>query len=408
MENSGIRKILLSEIILRTEQQLVRQGYSSSVIRDNKHIWKRLREYALSKGESVYSLELAHEFGKKIYQINILKAPVVGNRRAARALRVLEDYNELGYIRRRVYTRNLQCPESYRPLYEAVLSKCRAEEFAETTLRQLARCVCDYMNYLHSQNVRSIEDSEYAHIVEFLGQWPNAARGTISKKQYLLQKLYVVAHELGSCSKVMLLKFPQLKYIQRKKIPSAFKKEDISALLLAVDRCTAIGKRDYAILLLAVQLGMRASDIRNLKLDDILWDAERIEFVQSKTNKPVSLPLLPETGWALIDYLQHGRPKSDSRNIFLRSKHPYEPFGEFNNLYFIISKYIDLSGMEISIARNRGLHSLRHSLAGAMLGENIALPVISEVLGHSNTQTTTVYIRIDTLHLRECALEVPV
>jgi integrase len=92
----------------------------------------------------------------------------------------------------------------------------------------------------------------------------------------------------------------------------------VSSLLQAVDRSTAIGKRDYAVLLLAARYGMRPGDIRQLHLDDIQWRRRQIALQQSKTGRLLLLPLLSEVSDALIDYLRHGRPKTEFRNLFVR------------------------------------------------------------------------------------------
>src|SRR5216117_1428160 len=94
----------------------------------------------------------------------------------------------------------------------------------------------------------------------------------------------------------------------------------------AVDRSSAKGKRDYAILLLACRLGLRVGDIRTLKLDQLHWEDSTIEVTQSKTGVPLTLPLTTEVGEALIDYLKSGRPQSAHREVFLKVKPPFDPF----------------------------------------------------------------------------------
>ena len=178
-------------------------------------------------------------------------------------------------------------------------------------------------------------------------------------------------------------------------------------MLNAVDRGNGVGKRDYAILLLAVKLGMRAGDIRDLQLEDLKWETNRIEFTQRKTNQPVSLPMLEEIGLALIDYLRLGRPQAASKNIFISHIMPYEGFGVHNSMHRIMSKYLNLAGVKAD-DKQKGLHALRHSLASTLLEGNTPLPVISEILGHVDTNTTGIYLKVDLNGLRRCALEVKV
>ena len=179
----------------------------------------------------------------------------------------------------------------------------------------------------------------------------------------------------------------------------------VVALLGAVERSSPVGKRDYAILLLAAQLGLRGGDIRQLRLEHILWDQSRIELSQSKTGVPVSLPMSEELGVALIDYLRNGRPPAAHREVFLRAHAPFLPMSIDNHFGHLITKYRLLAGVPLSPPpRWRGLHSLRHSLASRLIEAGTPLEVIAAILGHSCQESTQSYIRIDVEALRDVAL----
>lgn len=198
---------------------------------------------------------------------------------------------------------------------------------------------------------------------------------------------------------------PKNNYKQQPKLPSTFTDEEIRDLLAAVDRGSPRGKRDYAILLLATRLGLRACDICGLTFANINWEDNRIELTQQKTQKSLQLPLLAEVGNAIIDYLKRGRPVSDDPHCFLHLQGPYERIhtADLGNL---VRKYMTLAKINCS-NRRHGPHSLRHSLASALLREKVSLPIISETLGHSTIQSTLEYLRIDKDALKQCALEVP-
>ena len=137
----------------------------------------------------------------------------------------------------------------------------------------------------------------------------------------------------------------------------------MEALLAAVDRGSPKGKRDYAILLLACRLGLRVSDIVGLRLEHLHWREDRIEMAQAKTGAPLVLPLNEEVGEALIDYLQHGRPVTHHREVFLRLKAPVEPFSRYDNLHQILTFYRQRAGIALPAQARKGLHSLRHTVA---------------------------------------------
>ena len=188
-------------------------------------------------------------------------------------------------------------------------------------------------------------------------------------------------------------------------IPSVWEQELVVRLLEAVDRSSAKGKRDHAILLLACRLGMRVGDIRTLKLDQIHWEDSTIEVAQSKTGVPLTLPLTNEVGEALIDYLKSGRPQSAHREVFLRVNPPFDPFGKNDNLHHIVTYWRQLAGIRFRTPRKRGLHSLRHTLATRLLQKATPLTTIAAILGHTSLESTRIYAKADVETLRSVALD---
>ena len=198
---------------------------------------------------------------------------------------------------------------------------------------------------------------------------------------------------------------PRDNYKDQPKLPSSFTDEEIDALLKAVDRGSPMGKRDYAIILIATKLGLRASDICELKFEHIIWERNIITFNQYKTGKATELPLLPEIGNAIINYLKHGRPISEDSHCFLHLQPPYERI-HTHDIGNLVRRNMTLAGINIA-NRKHGPHSLRHSFASTLLKENVPLPVISEALGHGKLESSMYYLRIDLNSLRKCALDVP-
>ncbi|AZB24302.1 hypothetical protein EG339_06605 [Chryseobacterium bernardetii] len=190
-----------------------------------------------------------------------------------------------------------------------------------------------------------------------------------------------------------------------RKLPSYYTLDEIVCIEKSVDRKYAIGKRDYAMILLATRLGLRSSDIRLLQFSNINWETNLILMEQFKTKKMIELPLLTDVGEAIIDYIRHSRPKSISKYIFLRASAPYLPLGG-TALNAIFKKYFIKSNVEFAKKRH-GPHSMRHSLATNLLKNGTALPIISEALGHCNTASTMPYVHLDSQELLKCSLDVP-
>jgi integrase len=117
---------------------------------------------------------------------------------------------------------------------------------------------------------------------------------------------------------------PKDNYKHEARLPSTYSEDEIERLLKTADRGNPKGKRDFAMILLAVRMGLRASDICGLKFENLLWEQNLLVLVQAKTQKRLELPLLPEIGNAIIEYLKYGRPESDEPFIFLHQRTPFE------------------------------------------------------------------------------------
>jgi len=150
---------------------------------------------------------------------------------------------------------------------------------------------------------------------------------------------------------------------------------------------------------------LRVGDIRALCLGDIDWESSRLSFTQSKTQKRIDLPLPNDVGWAIIDYLKYGRPKTEIQNIFLTGRTPIMAFSDTSSLSGIIVRYAQMAKIDLS-KRKHGMHSLRHTLATRLMEENIPISTIANILGHSSTDTVKKYLQVDISHLRDCALDV--
>ena len=180
---------------------------------------------------------------------------------------------------------------------------------------------------------------------------------------------------------------------------------EVTLLLQAVDRSTTVGKRDYAVLVLAARYGMRPGDIRQLTLDHIDWRGRQIAFPQAKTGRMLALPLLPEVQDALIDYLRAGRPLTAFRNVFVRHLAPFEPFAAKNNLSTVFREALRRAGLDQRNGR-KGLYLLRHTLASRLLHAGSSIKTIADVLGHAHLNSTLVYTKVDLTHLETVALSI--
>jgi site-specific recombinase XerD len=177
----------------------------------------------------------------------------------------------------------------------------------------------------------------------------------------------------------------------------------IERVLSRSDRETAIGKRNYAILLLLARLGLRACEIVALKLEDIDWENARIT-IRAKGGRWNQLPLPTDVGEALALYLRHGRPSCASRKVFIRDKAPLREFTGSQSICAVVRSALNRAGVE---SARKGAHLFRHSLATSMIRQGASLDEIGELLRHRSPNTTAIYAKVDLLALRPLALPWP-
>ena len=264
-----------------------------------------------------------------------------------------------------------------------------------------------FLYYLQINNILNLQNIKREDNINFLNQFHNYSKFTIKDYLSMLKVFLEFLYSNNYLKEPYYLTLPKCNVPKQSKIPSVWDPKDIEKLLSSIDRDTPIGKRDYAILLLIIKLGLRKVDVINLKFKNVNWNNKTINVIQHKTKIPISLPLLDDVGWALIDYIKNGRPKSELDNIFLTHTKNNNSFSQnHGNFYAIITKYMKKSNISISKEKKNGVHSLRHTLASEMLKQSTPIETISSVLGHVNSNTTSVYLKIDIEKLRECVLEV--
>jgi site-specific recombinase XerD len=197
-------------------------------------------------------------------------------------------------------------------------------------------------------------------------------------------------------------------------IPSVLSPDQIEAVLEFTRRDRSpVGLRDYAILQLLATYGLRAGEVCRLRLDDIEWRAESLRIRRSKTGSHSLLPLLEPVGGALLDYLRHGRPETDVREIFVRTRVPYVPMARtyraphvpMVRIYHEVRRRIEAAG--VIPTGKRGPHIFRHARAVSLLRASVPRKVIGDMLGHRSTESTIPYLKLAIEDLRAIALDIP-
>jgi site-specific recombinase XerD len=298
--------------------------------------------------------------------------------------------------------REVHTPATYEALVPTYLDFVRHHRGRRTT-HQLENALGRFCRWMTKTGITELHQLAPERLRDFLGSLGHFQPATIAAHASALRGW------LGYLRLKGLLQIDLVEAVTRPRIyrlsspPQIFDKATVEKLLGSVDRSTRLGKRDYAMLLLAARYGLRSGDIRKLRIENIHWREQRIVLIQSKTQQPLELPLLADVDEALTDYLRHSRPSCDAREIFLRHMRPIAPFANGNSHWAVMARAVRAAGITNREPR-RGFHLLRHSLATHLLGHGVPIEVISDVLGHSSVETTRRYRQVDLTGLRSVAL----
>lgn len=318
-------------------------------------------------------------------------------------LRYLQDGQFLPDVRRTKPP--FVCPACFKSEYEAFCEELVYRGYSKATVESNTQKVQLLIKFLVTQGITSVSDITIRHIENYLKTIENKAVKYVGTFLYVFRNFFSFLYERGYIADDLIPKLPKVRTPRNASIPYVWSKTDIQKLLGAIDRNDPKGKRDYAILLIAIRLGLRIGDIRSLKKSSIDWNRKTINLKMIKTGQTIELPLLKDIGWAIIDYLQNGRPATNSECLFVRHRAPFNAFGDRNAFSKELHRYILKAGLNMPGDRWHGMHSLRSTLAGNMLEIKSPLPIISEALGHQSVNTTSIYLKIDIEGLRKCALD---
>ena len=290
-------------------------------------------------------------------------------------------------------------------ILEEYLSLEEFRNLSPLTIASKRVTIASLMNYLGDNNIKNFHQCLQKNVTGYLSSLADLSSSTISGRTFILRHFFNFLRNKSLTLFSGNELFPVIFTNKRERILSFYSIEEIKLVVSAVSRSTPYGKRDLVVVLLASELGIRSGDIIRLKISDIHWERDTIEFVQYKTKIFNQLPLLENIKYALIGYLKNWCPKNNSEYIFVGIKNGGKPLTN-TCIHHIVSKYFRKAGIDTS-KRKHGPHAMRHSLASNMLHNNTPIHVIKDVLGHSNINTTRIYLNIDVDSLREIALEVP-
>ena len=197
---------------------------------------------------------------------------------------------------------------------------------------------------------------------------------------------------------------PSIRRWKLANLPTYLSAAQVQTVLDGCDRATALGRRDYAILMILAKLGMRAGEVASLTLDDVDWRSGEM-LIRAKGRQQAKMPIPPDVGAAVVVYLRDGRPKSSCRRLFLRTPAPHVGFASGCAITMIAKAALDRAG--IHGYAHHGAHLFRHSLATELLRSGATLSQIGQLLRHKSHDTTRIYAKVDIEALRTLGLPWP-
>ena len=399
------QELPLDELIAVVIEVMKETQYNSGTIQIFIGVFKRLQKLAKARNETHYSPGLGQIFIEdNLYE----KSGGYCHSRYClhyRCIQFIESFIKDGQIdwsaQRKIPQYPLKCDEfiNAKRLFDELMSYNGLKVNTKDGYRRLVHY---FLLYLEGKGYRSfaqIKDGDVVTFIVFIcteHYQPSSLRSHLSGlKMFLRMNEETCRFEI---------ELPQ-RLPKRKDIIEIYTDEEHERILRFLES-SDVSLRNKAICLIALETGLRAVDICNLKLQDIDWRHDCINIVQAKTSRQLNMPLKASCGNAIAEYLLSERPTSESEFIFLKRNAPFVPINSHSGCRQILFDAITGAGIEAN-GRSFGTRITRHSVASKMLRQGVPLSVISEALGHGNPNSVMVYLSTEDAKLAECTLPLP-
>lgn len=372
------------------EVELFQQGFKPSTVIKKKKLFADLNDWLqvheLSVGDLSFQLVDRFLFDRR--------SAGYARHKTHETLRPI-----LNYLYRLKLTPALEAPVSKDPA-SVILNRYRTFLTAERSLAMVtAARYIDCLRPFLSQRVidggLDLQNLRPADVTAFVvARCPQLNAGVAKLTVTALRSFLGFLHLDGVTERSLVPAAPKVLRRRLAGLPKGLEPDQVRRLLAACDVDTAVGCRDLAILTLLVRFGLRRGEVARLRLDDIDWRAGTIS-VHGKGNCYEQVPLPPDVGHRVAEYLQHGRPTdAQGRTVFVRHFAPHHALSSAR-----------VSTIVADVARRAGLgrvhaHRLRHTAATELLRAGASLPEIGQLLRHRRTATTAIYAKVDRDNLR--------
>ena len=409
MEVSAMKRHKLSELVDIILIEMESTGFTEKTRKFYSYLFNKLKRNAMERGEEYYSTELGMSFmddDSHMAQKNSKRYHHERTCAYIRCIKYIESYLKNGIVDWRPAFRTAEFPiksEKFKESFGKFMFELKNRGLKPNTVDGYRRFIYYFIEYLENKGHVSLSDMVNGDVVSFITVICTERYQPTSLGSHLPGlRIFFEIHEE---TKKFLCEIPG--HLPRKRdILQIYSDEEYMQIAAHLEKSDELSFRNKAITIIALETGMRAVDISNMKLSNINWEHEYIRIIQQKTDRVHNIPLSETIGNALVDYLLYERPASDSEFVFLRSNAPYLPLMSHSGIRSILFNVINDADIE-SRGRMYGTRITRHSTASRMLRNGVPLPVISEALGHGNPNSVMIYITTDDAKLSECTLPLP-
>lgn len=394
--------------INKIRKEALEIGYSISTMDDYLRIWNKFIAWK-NEIHFIYDEKEYSEFLLYYYNFDVKEYTNHSKSRTQqlmRSKRILDDFDTYKtFMVKRSLPNALYSdyPSNWNLILDNYLDYLKdVRQNSDNSIKTKRDYMVHLLSYFYQNDLIDIKDFTKEDITRFVNK--TIEKGDVSKRRnfYVLRDFLNFLFIENIISEDLSVYIPRVSQRRKIKLPTYLKQDDIENLLKSISRERKVDIRNYTIILIAARLGLRLSDILNIKLKDIDWKNHKLNIIQPKTNNLNFLPLSKEVGWAIIDYINKARPKCNNDYLFVKMTYPFEKLEQFSGF----NKYFDKCDLKIEDTK-KGIHNLRHSFATNMLENDIPIHIISSTLGHSNVNTTvSTYIKIDIKNLKKVCLEV--
>lgn len=400
------------EMITEGLKQLLQENhYTPATIHFYEREWNKIHSFLQEEyGDSEYNMDRGLKYLENRYHfITKYNDQTLSQQRVQllRVVHMLEDYALHQVLTRRYHASKnpISVNEYYVSVADAYTAFLESSELSQSTIHHYRAISVIFLDYLVQRKIMDTATIQMDTCNNYLKTLAGFSFKTVEQHICGLRHFLRFLYANGKLSGDYAGHIHMPSVSKSAKVPSTWSEEELRSMIAVIDRNSPIGKRDYAMILLACVLGLRIGDIKNLRFKNFDWEGKKISLIQHKTHKPLMLPLPDVVGWAVIDYIKNGRPAYyESDIIFLKHMPPFDPICDNNHMEQRITLYSRRAGIDSRKKKRSGFHSLRHSTASMLLEMETPLPVITEILGQSSPDITAVYLKTSIQKLQECVL----